>query len=267
MGLLDKLFGREKTEEAYFDLLVELGQLVVASPPRSVKLTRMVGVTRAADVLQQRRAELQQIEEQMEDEEQRVQAENEAEDRERPECKRLIEINRAAIPTIEKRVAALRKSITSRQANLRYFLRAMEAQEQKIASYEEADEYEKAESEREVLKKQRLDRMRQERGLLEAQEEMEMHLQDEGRAGEGLRAKMRLEEIDENQRERSEALRATLKELDKRAVEKEGQIAETEEALAEALAEVGAEVYALRHRDRRFEEIYPELDALAAKLS
>ncbi|MFW5878680.1 MAG: hypothetical protein ACOCVR_02575 [Myxococcota bacterium] len=266
MGILDKLLGRDKNEDLYFDLLVELGQIVVSAPPRGVRLSRMVGVNRAADVLQNRRLELQFIEQAMEEEEQKVLAANEAEDREKPEHEQLVQANRAAILTLEKRLTALKKNLSARQANMRYFLRALDAQEKKIAQLEEAGEDEKAAAERELFKKFRLDRMRQERQLIEAEEEMAMQLQGEGRAGEGLRAKMRLEEIEQTQKEREEELNEILADLDRQATAKEKQIVETEEALSEALAEVGAEVYALRLDDPRYREIFAELDDLARKL-
>jgi hypothetical protein len=266
MGLFDKLLGRDKNEDIYFDLLMELGQTVVSAPPRGVRLSRMVGVTRAADVLQNRRLELQLIEQAMEEEEQKVLATNAAEDAEKPKHEQFVEQNRTAILTLERRLAVIKKNFISRQANMRYFNRSLEAQERKIKLLEEAGEDEKAKQEREVLKKQRLDRMRQERQLMEAEEEMEMHLSGEGRAGEGLRAKIRLEELEQTQRERQQELTAVLQDLDRQAGAKEKQIAETEEALSEALAEVGAEVYALRVPDPRYQEIFAELDALSRKL-
>ncbi len=266
MGLLDKLLGRNKYEDAYFDLLVELGQLVVSSPPAGVRLSRMVSVNRAADVLQNRRLELELLEQAMEEEEQKALAETEEENRERPKHEQMVEKNRAAILTLEKRLSSIKKNLISRQANMRYFVRALEAQERKVAAYEEAEEQEKASAEREVLKKMRLDRMRQERHLIEAEEEMDMHLQGEGRAGEGMRAKLRLEEIQQIQKERDEHLDSTLEELDRQAQAKETEIAETEEALAEALAEVGAEVYERRLPRSDYQEIYAELDTLAEKL-
>lgn len=195
-----------------------------------------------------------------------MRAANEEEDQERPEHERLVQQNRAAIVTLEKRLLAIKKNFISRQANMRYFERSLEMQERKVTDLDEAGEDEKAQDEREVLKKMRLDRMRQERQLLDAEEEMEMHLQGEGRAGEGLRAKMRLEEIDEIQRERDEELNETLEDLDRQATAKEKQITETEEALSEALAEVGAEVYAMRLPSPDYQELYEELDALSAKL-
>jgi hypothetical protein len=266
MGLFDKLLGKEKVEDEYFEILAELGQLVVAAPPRGVRLSRMGAVTRAADVLQNRRLELQLLEQAMDEEEHKLASANAAEDQERPGLEAMVKANKAAIATLERRVAAIKKNLVGRQANMRYFVRALEAQERKVEALEEAGEDEKAESERQVLKKQRLDRMRQERMLEEAEEEMEMQLQGEGRAGEGMRAKLRLEEIEQTQKERDEEFRKSLEELDRQATAKEAQITETEEAVAEALADLGAEVYALRVPDPRFEALYAELDPLAKKL-
>lgn len=269
MGFFSKLLGGgggNSVEDDYFDALIQLGELVVHRPPRGVRLRHTASVSQIQQVVSARRTELDQIDGEMEREEHRILSEAESEEAEKPELEASMRQNRAGILNLDRKVSTLRKQLIAKRANFKYFVKQLEAQEEKVERFEEAGRFEDAETEKEQLKRVRLDHMRQQSSLQDLEEEIEMHLDGEGTAGEGMRAKIRMEEIEENTRGRDKLLKETLGALDQRAEELEGEIKDSEEALEEALAQLGEEVYAARIRDAQYEQVYAILDPLAAAL-
>lgn len=269
MGFLDKLLGGggPSIEDEYFDALVELGELVVQRPPRSVRLRRLPGVEQTQQVLEKRQKELQRIEQKMEHSTSKSDREAEEESAELPDLEATIHENRAGIANVERKVSALSKELKAKKANFKYFVLQVEAQQKKVDDLDEAGKFEKADGERRQLKHVKLEHMRQESGLRDLEEDIEMTLSAEGRFGDGVRAKMRREEIQENTESRDKDLRTLMEEIDRDAVDKEGQIADADDAYAEALAAVGEEVYGQRIEDPRFTALYAALDPLAQQLT
>lgn len=268
MGLFDKLLGgKRKIEDEYYDALVQLGTVAAQYPPRGARLRTLGGVRQIQQVLESRRLELQMIEKSMEDAEAQAAAEAAAEDAEKPDLQKLVDVHKAAITHIERKIAALKKNLIARQANMKYWDRQLEAQEGKVRGLHEAGEFEKEAAEREILKKVRLDHMRQNSELDLINDEIEIHLKGAGLAGDGMRAKLRLEEIDRNAVDREKELNESLEALDRQATEKEKEIGRTEEALADALAALGEEIYASRFPDPHYQAYYQAVDPLAQALA
>ncbi|MDF1563523.1 MAG: hypothetical protein P1V51_10795 [Deltaproteobacteria bacterium] len=269
MGFLGKLFGGGGgggVEDDYFDALIQLGELVSRRPPRGVRLRHAAAVAQIQRVVQARRTELQSIDGQMEAEERRIMEQAEAEAREKPDLEAMVRVSRAGILNLDRKVSSLRKQLVAKRANFKYFVKQLEAQEAKVQRLEDEGHFEQAEAEREQLKRVRLDHMRQESSLADIEEEIEAYLDGEGAAGEGMRAKIRLEEIQENEQNRDKVLKEILGELDKKAEELEGLVRDAEEQYEDALAALGEEVYAARLQDPQYEQVYAILDPLAAQL-
>ncbi len=269
MGFFSKILGGgggASIEDEYFDALIQLGELVARRPPRGVRLRHTASVSQIQQVVSARRTELDQIDGEMEREEHRILGEAESEEAEKPDLAASMRQNRAGILNLDRKVSLLRKQLIAKRANFKYFVKQLEAQEEKVDRHEEAGRFEEAEAEREQLKRVRLDHMRQDSALQDIEEEIEMALEGEGAAGEGMRAKIRMEEIEENAKGRTKLLKETLGALNQRAEDLEGEIKDSEDALEEALAQLGEEVYAARIRDAQFEQVYAVLDPLAAEL-
>jgi DNA repair exonuclease SbcCD ATPase subunit len=268
MGLLDKLLGKKSSlEDEYLDGLVQLGALVVRRPPRGVRLRTLAAAQQIDRVVRRHQAELKEIETQMEAEEARIMAEAEAEAAEKPELEALVRQNRAGILNIDRKITTLSKQLKAKRANFKYFVRQLEAQEAKVKKLEDDGRFEEAEAERQQLKRVRLDHMRQQSALQDLEEEIEAYLDSEGSAGEGMRAKLRLEEIEENERNRDKVLNEVLGALDRQADTVEAKLKESQEAPEDALAALGEEVYAARIRDPAYEQVYEVLDPIAAELA
>ncbi len=267
MGLLDKLLGKRGLEDQYFDALAALGELAVRYPPRGLRLRNLSAVRKAQEALRNRQLELQLIEQSMEEEEAQAATLTEQENAERPELQALVDANRGSVINIEKNITALKKTLIARETNMKYFDRQLEAQEDKVEKLHETGEFEAEGAEREILKKVRLDHMRQTSELANIKEQIEAFLKGEGRGGEAMRAKLRIEEIERAQGRRDDDLKEALGALDAQAVAKEEEIARTEEALAEALAMVGEEIYAARIADPRYQQRFAEIDPIAQALA
>ncbi|RMG20334.1 MAG: hypothetical protein D6729_03095 [Deltaproteobacteria bacterium] len=266
MGLLSRLFGGGKSlEDEYFEALVALGEAVVASPPRGVRLRHLPAALKAAEAMQNRRIELEMLEQAMEEEEAEHLALCAEEDAEIPELEERIASNPAGIANIERKIGALKKQLIAKQANMKYFVRQFEAQQEKVDKLTQIGEFEKANAEKEILKKVRIDLMRQESSLKDIEDQIEVYLAGEGEAGDAMRAKLRYEEIQRERAERERELEETLELLDQQADAKEAEIEEMKEAYEEAMAAVGEEVYAARLP--QFAEHYRVLDPIAAELA
>ena len=236
-------------------------------PPRGLRLRNLAAVRTSQEALRNRQLELQLIEQSMEEEEAQAATLTEQENAERPELQALVDANRGAVINIEKNITALKKTLIAREANMKYFDRQLEAQEDKVEKLHEIGEFESEAAEREILKKVRLDHMRQTSELANIQDQIEAFLKGEGRGGEAMRAKLRIEEIERAQGRRDDDLKEALEALDAQAVAKEEEIGRTEEVLVEALALVGEEIYAARIANPRYQQRFAEIDPIAQALA
>lgn len=251
--------------ERYDDLIFQLGDLARErlanrpNPPRS-----MDRVFRAEDALLQRREELEELEQQMNDEDAAYQDFLAQQEAERAEQMEIVKKWKKAVDAIEGRSKELRKSLSSKRAMLRYEQQNLKRAEQRHKELEMTSHHDqqKIALSRENLKKLRLALMRKQREIEEAEIELQSVLTPRpGQPGaQGILAHKRLLEMEDEAEARKAEHEQRMAELDEAIAAKEEEVRAAEEYLDQALFLLGEECYSQRIADPALAALYPRID-------
>jgi DNA repair exonuclease SbcCD ATPase subunit len=250
--------------ESYDDLIFQLGDLARDRLPGKPNCPRtMDRVYRAEEALVARRDELAGLEQEMNEEDLGYQEFQAQQAQDKAELNVTVRKYKKAVDAIEGKVKDMRKSLSSKKAELRYGNDGLKKLEAKIHDMEmtRRDPMEVATA-RENLKKNRLKLMRLARDIEALQDDLTNALTPlPGQPGApGILAHKRLLEIQDEAEEREESFKQRMAELDQAIAQKEEEIQAAEDYLDQALFLLGEEVYKQRISDAQLAPFYPRLD-------
>ncbi len=250
--------------ESYNDLIFQLGDLArdrLAGKPNCPRT--MDRVYRAEEALVARRDELAELEQQMNDEDAAYQAFLDEQAVEKQEHQGLVKRWKKAVDAIEGRVKDMRKTLSSKRAEMRYGGDGLKKMEAKISDMElTRQDPREIDTARENLKKNRLKHMRLTREVESLEFDLNHALTPQpGQPGApGILAHKRLLEMQDEAEEREEAHNQLMADLDEAIAQKEDEIQAAEDYLDQALFLLGEDVYAQRIADAQLAPFYPKLD-------
>lgn len=254
--------------ESYEDLIFQLGDMArdrLAGKPNAPRT--MERVFKAEENLVAARDELQSLEGQLNEEDEAYRAFLEQQEAERDEQKEIVKKWKRAVEGIEARTKALRKSLISRRAELRYEKLGLKKTEERHRDLEMTQHHDqkKIALSQENLKKLRLLVMRKQREIEEMDREFNMVLTPKpGQPGaQGILAHKRILEMEDQADERREQHEQLMQELDEAIGAKESEVTAAEDFLDQALYLLGEEVYSLRIADPSLAVMYPRIDKIA----
>jgi chromosome segregation ATPase len=250
--------------ESYDDLIFQLGDLARDRLPGKPNCPRtMERVYRAEEALVARRDELAGLEQEMNDEDAAYQEFLAQQAQEKAEHSLTVRKYKKAVDAIEGKVKDMRKSLSSKKAELRYGNEGLKKLEHKIHDMEmtRRDPLEISTA-RENLKKNRLKLMRMARDIEALQDDLTNSLTPlPGQPGApGILAHKRMLEIEDEAEEREQAFKQRMAEIDQAIAQKEEEIQAAEDYLDQALFLLGEEVYKQRISDAQLAPFYPRLD-------
>jgi hypothetical protein len=250
--------------ESYNDLIFQLGDLARDRLPGKPNCPRtMDRVYRAEESLVARRDELAALEQEMNDEDGAHQEFHAQQEQERAELTLTVKKYKKAVDAIEGKVKDMRKSLSSKRAELRYGTDGLKKQEAKIHDMEMTRQDPMAiATARENLKKNRLKMMRLSRDIEAVQDDVNNALTPlPGQPGApGILAHKRMLEMEDEAEERDAAFKERMAEIDQAIGQKEDEIQAAEDYLDQALFLLGEEVYNQRISDAQLAPFYPRLD-------
>jgi hypothetical protein len=250
--------------ESYNDLIFQLGDLArdrLAGKPNCPRT--MDRVYRAEAALVARRDELAALEQQMNDEDAAWQDYLAQLEAERAAQLEIVKKWKKAVDAVEGQTKNLRKTLSTRRADLRYAQDALKKMEKKHADLELTTQDEsKLGVSRENLKKNRIQQMRLTREVENLERDVAHALTPKpGQPGAaGILAHKRMLELEDEQAARKEAFDQAMAELDQAIAEKETEVQAAEDYLDQALFLLGEDVYAQRIADAQLAPFYPRLD-------
>lgn len=250
--------------ESYDDLIFQLGDLARDRLPGKPNCPRtMERVYRAEEALVARRDELAAFEQEMNEEDTGYQEFQAQQEQEIAELNVTVKKYKKAVDAIEGKVKDMRKSLSSKKAELRYGNDGLKKTEIKIHDMEmmRRDPMDIATA-RENLKKNRLKLMRLSRDIEAVQDDLNNALTPvPGQPGApGILAHKRLLEIQDEAEDREEAFKQRMAEIDQAIAQKEQEIQAAEDYLDQALFLLGEDVYKQRISDAQLAPFYPRLD-------
>gem|GEM_PF-616179 len=261
MGVRMRLMAKA---ESYNDLIFQLGDLARDRLPGKPSCPRtMDRVFRAEEALVARRDELAGLEQEMNEEDAAWQEFLFQQEKEKANLTITIKKFKKAVDAIEGKVKEMRKSLSSKRAELRYGLDGLKKLEAKIHDMEmtRKDPMEVATA-RENLKKNRLKMMRLQRDIEQVQDDLAQALTPlPGQPGApGILAHKRMLEILDEWEERKGTFDERMAEIDGAISQKEQEIQAAEDYLDQALFLLGEDVYKQRISDAQLAPFYPRLD-------
>jgi hypothetical protein len=164
---------------------------------------------------------------------------------------------------VEGQTKNLRKTLSTRRADLRYAQDALKKMEKKHADLELTTQDEsRLGVSRENLKKNRIQQMRLTREVENLERDVAMALTPKpGQPGAaGILAHKRMLELEDEMAARKEAFDQAMAEIDQAIAEKETEVQAAEDYLDQALFLLGEDVYAQRIADAQLAPLYPRLD-------
>ena len=251
-------------KESYNDLIFQLGDLARDRLPGKPNCPRsMDRVYRAEEAVVARRDELAALEQEMNDEDAAYQDFLAQQAEERGGHEVIVKKWKKAVDAIEGKVKDLRKTLSTRRAELRYSKDGLQKLEQKINDMElTGQDVSKLDVARTNLKKNRLAQMRLGREV----EDLEIRLStaltpQPGQPGApGILAHKRLLEMEDEEETRKLEHDQRMAELDQAIAAKEEEVKAAEDYLDQALFLLGEDVYAQRISDAQLAPFYPRLD-------
>jgi hypothetical protein len=250
--------------ESYNDLIFQLGDLArdrLAGKPNCPRT--MDRVYRAEAALVARRDELAALEQQMNDEDAAWQDYLAQHQADREVQLEVVKKWKKAVDAVEGQTKTLRKTLSTRRADLRYAQDALKKMEKKHADLElTTQEESKLGVSRENLKKNRIQQMRLFREVENLERDVAMALTPKpGQPGAaGILAHKRMLELEDEMVARKEAFDQAMAEIDRAIAEKETEAQAAEDYLDQALFLLGEDVYAQRIADAQLAAFYPRLD-------
>ncbi|MET0406498.1 MAG: hypothetical protein ABW123_29040 [Cystobacter sp.] len=250
--------------DSYDDLIFQLGDLArdrLAGKPNCPRT--MDRVYRAEQALVDRRDELAALENQLNEDDAAWQEELAKYEAARAVQAEIVKKWKKAVDAVEGEIRTLRKTLSSRRADLRYAQDALKKMEKKHADLELTTRDEsKLSISRDNMKKNRLQAMRLGREVETMERDIELALTPKpGQPGAaGIIAHKRILGMEDEMAVRKEGAEGGLTELEQAIAQKEGEVQAAEDYLDQALFLVGEDVYAQRIADAQLAAFYPRLD-------
>ncbi len=251
--------------ESYKDLIMQLGDLArerlasKANPPQA-----MEQVFAAEDDVLAIRDEKAALETQLNEEDGQFKDYCDQQEAERTEQQQIVQKWKKAVEGIEARSRALRKTIATAKATMRYEKVSLKRAEAKHLDMEqvEAHDVRKIALSKENLKKVRLQLMRKLRNIEDQESEFLVILTPKpGQAGaQGILAHRRLLEMEDESEDRKSDHEETMTTLDKEIGAREEEEKDAEASLDEAIFALGEECHRQRIPDPALSALYPRID-------
>ncbi len=220
-------------------------------------------VYKAEEQLAERQAEMKALEDQIAEQDQALTEFKEACDSEFAELEVLVNKFKKSVDAAEGKVKGLRSKIASKEADLRYSKFAMKREEDRVKEWEETGEGEKAAAGQANLKRMRLDLMRRQREINDMREEMDKIMNPESGIGsEGIRARRRIMELEDQLTAREEEYNQAVTDLQDQISAKQEEANAAQEYYDKSLAILGEDVYQARIPDPALSAVYIKLDRL-----
>lgn len=251
--------------ESYDDLIFRLGDLAREHLVDSPNIpAAMDPVLEAEEAILQHRAELEQIEGDMNALDAEYQDFLDQKHAELAEQKAIVAKWKTAVVGVENRSRDLKKKVQAQKAAFRTQRISMKRAEasHKDLEMREGHDVRKITTSKENLKKFRLRIMRMQRDLEDLEFEFRQVLTPRpGQAGaQGILAHRRIMEVEDELEDRKADHEFALGELDTSAAAMEAEIKELEGVLDDAIFGLGEEVYAERIPHKAFKAVYEQLD-------
>ena len=246
--------------ESYEELIYGLGDITYErfwNRPDAPRGTERV--LKAAEAYEQRQIELAGIEAAMAYNEFREACEEEAD-----ECRAVIERFKKAVAIAESKAKSLEAKLVSKRKDVAAARKALSKIEEQIQQWEADGMPEKAAGVRPSLKRAKLDVMKGSRACDEMQVEYDKIMNPEvGPGAEGIRARRRELDLEQQLEERTEAYNERIGELNEDAAARDEEAKAAQQYYEQAIMLLGEEVYRARVPDPALVVFYPRLDKLA----
>jgi hypothetical protein len=250
--------------ESYHELIFQLGDLArdrLAGKPNCPRT--MDRVYRAEAAVVARRDELAALDQELNEEDAAWRDYLAQHEEDRAAQYEIVKKWKKAVDAVEAQTKTLRKTLSSRRADLRYAQDALKKMEEKHADLELTTQDEaRLGVSRDNLKKNRIQQMRLAREVEELEREISQALTPRpGQPGTpGILAHKRMLELEDEMNARKEAFEQVMAELDQAIAEKEAEVKAAEDYLDQALFLLGEDVYAQRIQDAQLAPFYPRLE-------
>jgi hypothetical protein len=252
--------------DQYNELIFKLGDLARErlvsreKPPRT-----MSRVLKAEEAVIARQEELADLEQQMNDADAEFQDAEAAYREEFAELQAVVKQFKRAVDGVEGRVRDLRKRLAARRLDHRHAQTAIKKAELRHRDLEMGGNPTRIEESRQVLRKMRLMALRMGNEVKDMEQQMDEALTPlPGQpGGEGIVARRRQLELEDQAEQRRADHEEQLAELDAALAVKEEEVQAAEDYLDQALFLLGEECYTQRLEDPSLSALYPRLDRVA----
>jgi chromosome segregation ATPase len=247
------------------ELVLELGDLArerlwnKPNCPRSIDR-----VYKAEEQLEKYQSEVQDIQAQIAEQEQALTEFKQACDAEFAELEVLVNKFKRSVDGAEGKVKGMRSKLASMEADLRYSKLSTKREEDRVKDWEETGEGEKAAAGHTNLKRLRLDIMRRQREINDMREEIDKVMNPQSGIGaEGIRARRRIMELEDQLTVREEEFNQAVTALQEQLNVKQEELNGAQDYYDKSIAILGEDVYQARIADPALSALYPKLDRLS----
>ncbi|MGI5860694.1 MAG: hypothetical protein ACOX6T_01405 [Myxococcales bacterium] len=251
--------------ESYEELIYSLGDAAYErfwNRPDAPRGTERV--LKAAEAYEQRQIELAEIEEAMDAEEAAYNEFCQACEQEFEECRPVIERYKKAVAIAEAKAKSLESKLISKRKDVAAARKALAKLEEQIRQWEADGMLDKAAGARAGIKRAKLDVMKRSRECDEMQAEYDKVMNPEtGPGAEGIRARRREIDLEQQLEERTNAYNERIGELNEDAAAKDREVRAAQQYYEQAIMLLGEEAYRARIPDPALVVFYPRLDKLA----
>ena len=251
----------------YDDLIFTLGDIAYERYwTRPGDLKSIERVILAAEKLENHQLELQEVEASMDEEEEAYKEFQAAVEEEAAQCQELIEKHIKPVKLAESKAKAIETALVSKRKDLGVARHNLSKLDKQIKQWEADGYLDKAKDNRMRYKNLKMDFLKRNRECEELQEQYESIMNpDSGPGVEGIRARRRQIDLDQQMDERAEEYNERMQELEDQAADTEQNIADAQRDYEDRIMDLGEEVYGKRVADPALAALYPRIDKLVKK--
>lgn len=248
----------------YDDLIFTLGDIAYErywNRPGDLKSIDLV--IQAAEKLENYQLELQEIEASMDEEEEAYKEFQAAVEAESAECQELIEKHIKPVKLAESKAKAIESTLVTKRKDLGVARQNLSKLDKQIKQWEADGYLDKAKENRMRYKNLKMDFLKRNRECEELQEQYESIMNpDSGPGVEGIRARRRQIDLDQQMDERADEYNERIQELEDQATTAERNASEAQREYEDRVMDLGEEVYGKRIADPALAALYPRIDKL-----
>ncbi|MDR0966376.1 MAG: hypothetical protein LBM75_07750 [Myxococcales bacterium] len=249
----------------YDDLIFTLGDIAYErywNRPGELKSIELV--LEVAETLEHHQLELQELEAAMDDEEQAFKEFQAAVEEEAAQCQELVEQHIKPVKLAESKAKAIESSLLSKRKDLGTARQNLSKLEKQIKQWRADGYLDKAKDNEIRYKSLKMDLLKRGRECEELQTKYDSIMNpDSGPGIEGIRARRRQIDLQQQLDQRSDDYNERMQELEDQAAQAEQNVSDAQRDYEDRIMDLGEEVYRKRLADPALAAFYPRIDKLA----